>query len=114
MGFTFIFLKIFGIGLFYASPIVLFLVALIIILGLIVGKREGWSVSDSLYYAFITATTVGYGDYRPSKQSAKMLAIGIALVGLLMTGIVVAIGLESASIAFKEIHPVPLIETLKK
>ena len=113
MSFTIEFIQIFGLGLFYAAPIVLFLMVLITVLGMLVGKREGWSFSDSIYYAFITATTVGYGDYHPKTRIAKYLAIGIAFVGLLLTGIVVAIGLEAATIAFKQIHSVPLIQNMQ-
>jgi hypothetical protein len=111
MLFTIEFIRNFGIGLFYAAPLVLSLLVLIAILGLIIGKREGWSHIDSLYYAFITATTVGYGDYRPNTTPSKVLAICIAFTGLLLTGIVVAIGLEAATIAFKAIHPSPVINT---
>lgn len=104
MGFTVEFIKHFAIGLLYASPLVFTLIMLIAILGLVIGKREGWSHIDSLYYAFITATTVGYGDYRPNRTVSKVLAIAIAFTGLLLTGIVVAIGLEAAKIAFEAIH----------
>jgi len=113
MDFTFEFIRVFALGLFYAAPLILLLMGMIIFLGVLVGKKEGWSISDSIYYAFITATTVGYGDYRPNKKAAKFLAIGIAFVGLLMTGIVVAIGLEAATFAFKEVHSVPILEVAK-
>ena len=49
-----------------------------------------------MYYGFITATTVGYGDIRPSQTSSKLLAIAIALTGMVLTGIVVALAVESA------------------
>lgn len=111
MLFTIEFVKNFAIGLFYAAPLVITLIILIAIIGLVIGKREGWSRIDSLYYAFITATTVGYGDFRPNSTPSKLLAIGIAFTGLLLTGIVVAIGLEAATIAFKAIHPEPLLDT---
>lgn len=111
MLFTIEFIKNFAIGLFYAAPLVIALMLLIAVIGLVIGKREGWSRIDSLYYAFITATTVGYGDYRPNTTHSKILAIGIAFTGLLLTGIVVAIGLEAATIAFKAIHPKPILDT---
>ena len=110
MTFTVEFIKVYALGIFYTAPILMFLIGIIIVLGLLVGKKEDWSVSDSIYYAFITATTVGYGDFRPTKNAAKYMAIGIAFVGLLLTGIIVAVGLEAATIAFKEIYPVPLLK----
>jgi hypothetical protein len=109
MLFTIEFIRNFAIGLFYASPLVLTLLLLIALLGLIIGKREGWTRINSLYYAFITATTVGYGDFRPNTTPSKILAICIAFTGLLLTGIVVAIGLEAAAIAFKAIHTEPIL-----
>ena len=104
MLFTIQFIKTFATGLVYAAPLILFLVILISVIGIYIGKREGWGITDSLYYAFITATTVGYGDYRPASRTGKYLAILIAFIGLLLTGIVVAIGVEAATLAFKEIH----------
>ena len=104
MEFTIQFIQMFGTGLFHAIPILLFLTVLIIVLGLWIGRREGWSRSDSIYYAFITATTVGYGDFRPEQTSGKYKAIIIALIGLVMTGIVVALGVKAAELAFKTLH----------
>lgn len=109
MGFTFEFLRMFGIGIFHASPILVFLIMLIVVFGLVVGNKEGWSRIDSIYYAFITATTVGYGDFRPSTKFGKVSSIIIALFGLLMTGIIVAIGLEAATRAFKILHDTPVM-----
>jgi hypothetical protein len=54
-----------------------------------------------VYYAFITATTVGYGDFHPKRTASKYLAIAIALIGLMSTGTVVAVGVHAASHAFK-------------
>ena len=108
MQFTFEFISTFLTGLFYASPILLFLIVLIVVIGQSIGKKEGWNRMDSLYYAFITATTVGYGDYRPIHNFGKMLAIVIALLGLVLTGIIVTIGVKAATMAFEVIYQVTL------
>jgi len=99
--FTIEFVLVFARGLFLGAPILLFLMAVVAVVGQIIGRGEGWSRSDALYYAFITATTVGYGDFHPSRRSGKYLAIIIALVGLLLTAIVAAIGVKAAEIAFR-------------
>jgi hypothetical protein len=101
MDFTLEFLRIFGVGLFFAAPLLIVLGLLIFLMGLVVGKKEGWSLEDAAYYAFITATTVGYGDFHPRKKASKYLAIIIALTGLIFTGMVVAVGVHAASMAFK-------------
>ncbi len=106
MDFTIQFVLILGSALIQATPLLAFLILLIIGLGLWIGKGEGWSRSDSIYYAFITATTVGYGDFRPQLTSGKYKAIIIALVGLVMTGIIVALGVKAAEVAFKTLHDV--------
>ena len=108
MEFTIEFIQLFGLGIFYAAPILLFLVTVIILFGLLVGRKEQWCRMDALYYAFITATTVGYGDFRPVKKSGKIIAIAIAFTGLLLTGIVVALGVKAAGIAFEHVYQSPV------
>ena len=104
MIFTIEFIRMFSLGLYYAGPILLFLILLIVVLGLRIGHREGWSRSDALYFSFITATTVGYGDFSPQTNIGKFTAIIIAFLGLIMTGIVVALGVKAGSVAFHEIY----------
>ena len=101
MQFTLEFLQMFFIALWYVVPVIVLLVVVIVILGRIIGIREGWSRSDSVYYAFITATTVGYGDFHPKKRMSKILAIVVSLVGLVLTGVIVALALHAAGHAFK-------------
>lgn len=93
------FIKEFLLGLWLTVPLWLSLVAFIIVLGQIVGKKEGWLPFESFYWSFITATTVGYGDIRPTRRSSKVLSIIIGFAGLLFSGILVAIAVHSASIA---------------
>lgn len=105
MTFTIEFLKLFALGLVLAAPLLLFLILSIALIGLRVGRREGWSYSDSLYYAFITASTVGYGDFHPRGRASKAWAIGIAFLGLILTGLVVALGVQAAASALVVARP---------
>ena len=104
MEFTLQFLRIFFLDLVYAAPLLISLLMLIGLIGYLVGRIEGWSLGDSLYHAFINATTVGYGDFRPTHGRAKFLAIMLAFVGLVFTGMVVAIALHAANDAFDQVY----------
>jgi hypothetical protein len=76
-------------------PVFSMLVILIMVLGLVTGIKERWTIGNSLYYAFITAFTIGYGDLAPKYPLTKLLSVVIGLIGFLFTGILVAIGVES-------------------
>jgi voltage-gated potassium channel len=101
LGLTITFLKEFGAGLWVAFPMLLTLALLIALLGQLVGKVEGWSRFDGFYWSFVTATTVGYGDLRPGKRGSKIVALLIATLGLVLTGILIAIAVRTATLALK-------------
>jgi Ion channel len=98
-GLTTTFVKEFLFDIWVTLPLLLSLALIITALGQVVGKKEGWSRSDSFYWSFITATTVGYGDIRPQNGLSKILSIVVALTGLTLTGILVAVAVHSATIA---------------
>ena len=100
------FVKTYLSGLLHLWPFIMLMVVAIAAIGFQVGKIERWTLSNAMYFAFVTATTVGYGDMRPTTQRTKWLAILIALLGVLLTGLIVAIGLEAVSYAFREAHGV--------
>jgi len=104
MEFTLLFLHVFFMDLFHAAPLLIFFIVLISFIGFFIGKKEGWSISDSLYHAFINATTVGYGDFRPTRNSSKMLAVVLAFVGIIFAGMVVAMAIHSADYAYGELY----------
>jgi voltage-gated potassium channel len=102
MEFTLTFIKLFFSVLGLISPILISLCFTIVILGLIAGRREGWSTFNSLYWAFITAFTVGYGDIRPQKPLSKVLAVIIAWVGIMFTGVIVAVTVAATTDTVKK------------
>jgi voltage-gated potassium channel len=93
-------------------PLLAFLAVQIALLGLIAGRLERWPRFDAIYWAFITATTVGYGDIRPKDRAGKMLSILIAMVGVTFTGIIVAMAINSATLSFKEVHQTTNLQSI--
>lgn len=97
MDFTIDYLHLFYLNVTVASPLLVFSILLIVLLGRIVGIRESWGRFDSIYWAFITATTVGYGDIRPIGTVSKVLSLLIAFIGLTFTGLLVALAINAAT-----------------
>lgn len=84
------------------APLLLCLSLLVTALGQVVAFHEKWGKFDGVYWAFITASTVGYGDIRPIRRLSKVLSIFIAFTGIMFTGIIVAITVESARVTFDQ------------
>jgi len=67
------------------------ILAIQLALGLLIGFLEGWRVGDAVYFTFITGLTIGYGDLVPRQALARVLAIGIGICGLFLTGLIAGI-----------------------
>lgn len=113
MEFTIAFLWLFAWSIYLVSPLLVFLSLVIILLGQIVCHIEKWHKFDGIYWSFITATTVGFGDIRPLKKTSKALSVLIALVGLMFTGIIIAVTLNTASIALEKHADKSIMERMK-
>jgi hypothetical protein len=85
------------LGLRVIWPVLSGLLAVIVGLGLLVGFIEGWSVSDSIYFAFVSGLTIGYGDLAPKTLVARVLAVTIGICGVLLTGLVAAVAVKALS-----------------
>jgi hypothetical protein len=86
-------------GLRVVWPILSILLGLIIVLGLLVGLLEGWSLHESIYFAFVSGLTIGYGDLAPKFLLTRALAILIGLCGVLLTALLAAIAVKSLTAA---------------
>ena len=86
-------------GLRVVWPILSALLGLIIVLGLVVGLIEGWSVHESIYFAFVSGLTIGYGDFAPKSLLTRALAILIGVCGVLFTALVAAIAVKALTAA---------------
>ena len=70
--FTLMFFRIYIVILWNITPLISFMLSLIVFLGWRMAKIEGWSFSRGQYCAFITATTVGYGVVHPTKPWSRL------------------------------------------
>jgi hypothetical protein len=99
--FTIDFLRAFFILLRVLFPIWGSIAVLITLAGFALAKLEGLSSRDGLYFAWVTGTTVGYGDISPTTGPAQVLAISVAILGIVLTGITVSVALEAAKVAIQ-------------
>jgi len=102
MQLTIDFIRLFFLGLYFIGPVLLIFIFIVFILGQIVGRIEFWNRFDAFYWSFITAFTVGYGDMRPVKKGSKIISMFIALIGIIFTGIIVAITIVAVTRSFEE------------
>jgi hypothetical protein len=82
-------------GLRVVWPIISGLLIFMGSVGVVIGLQEHWSLPDAIYFAFVTGLTIGYGDLVPTHALSRILAILIGLSGVLLVGLVVAIGVRA-------------------
>jgi hypothetical protein len=83
-------------------PIVSGLMAVQLMLGAFVGLLQEWPLGDAFYFTFVTALTIGYGDLVPKGFLARLIAVVIGLTGVLLTGLVAAVGVRALQVAAAE------------
>jgi Na+-translocating ferredoxin:NAD+ oxidoreductase RnfE subunit len=83
------------IGLKVVWPILSGLLLAIVAIGLVIGRIEGWSVHESIYFSFVTGLTIGYGDLAPKTFVGRALAILIGISGILLTALVAAVAVNA-------------------
>jgi voltage-gated potassium channel len=89
------FLVALGRGLYVTWPVLSGILVIEVVLGLLIGVVEGWSVGDAVYFSFVTGLTIGYGDIVPRQTLTRALAIVIGFGGILLTGLVAAIAVNA-------------------
>ena len=101
MEFTLSFLHLFWLIIEIVAPVVVLLLTFIVVLGQVAGRLENWTPASTLYWSFITATTVGYGDIRPVSRAARFLAVIIALNGLILFGVIASVAVSATTEAVR-------------
>src|SRR4029077_12634496 len=80
-------------------PILSGVVVIQLVLGILVGYLEGWRMGEDAYFQFVTGLTIGYGDLVPVRMLARVIAVVIGLCGILLTGLIAAIGVRALQAA---------------
>ena len=86
------------VGLRVVWPVLSALVGIIVALGVVTGLIEGWSVQESIYFAFVSGLTIGYGDLAPKTLLTRVLAILIGMCGVLVTALVAAVAVKALTV----------------
>jgi voltage-gated potassium channel len=75
----------------HVREVLVSLLVLVIIGGFGISVVEKMGLGKAIYFACVTGLTIGYGDITPKTVWGRVLSIVIGLIGLLFTGITVAI-----------------------
>ena len=78
------------------------LVFAIFLNGVLFSLVEGKDIGSSIYFAFITAFTIGYGDIVPVTTLGRIVAVLIGLLGTIFVGLVVAINTRALKVTVEE------------
>jgi hypothetical protein len=65
------------------------------LLGAVIGWLEGWPLPEAIYFAYVSGLTIGYGDLVPTHALSRVLAIVTGFAGILLTGLVAAVGVRA-------------------
>jgi len=86
------------------KAVILALIALMVAGAGAIASVEKMLFSDSLYFAFVTGLTIGYGDIVVKTPLGRLVAVLIGLVGILFTGLMVAVLVHAVQESMKETH----------
>lgn len=65
---------------------ILITMVMILMGGVLIRHAEGMSLQDGIWWAFVTSTTVGYGDISPETSLGRVIASVLMIVGIGLIG----------------------------
>ena len=83
------------VGLRVVWPILSALLLLIVGMGILVGLIEHWSLGESVYFAFVSGLTIGYGDLAPKTLLTRTLSVAIGVCGVLFTALLAGVAVKA-------------------
>lgn len=86
-----IFARYFLQHLHFVRGVLLTLLLLLLGFALIISLIDDMSIADALYFVFITALTVGYGDITPGSGATRLVSVLAGFVGVIYVGLTVAV-----------------------
>jgi len=78
-------------AIWHVKVVILTLIALMVAGAGAVTLVEKMPFGETLYFAFVTALTIGYGDIVVKTSLGQLVAILIGFIGILFTGLMVAV-----------------------
>jgi hypothetical protein len=91
-------------AVWHVKSVILALIALIVAGAAAITFFEKMPFADTLYFAFVTGLTIGYGDIVMKTPGGRLIALLIGLVGILFTGLVVAVLVHAVRESLEESH----------
>ena len=88
----------------HLKSIFLFLIALVVISAMVITQIENLPFGDTLYFAFITGLTIGYGDIVVETPFARLIAVLLGLIGMIFSGIMVAGAIRAVEKSLKNLN----------
>jgi hypothetical protein len=89
-------------AIWHVRSVVLGLIALVVVGAAAVTLVEKMPFADALYFAFVTGLTIGYGDIVMHTPVGRLIALLIGLIGILFTGLMVAVLVHAIRESMKE------------
>jgi voltage-gated potassium channel len=74
---------------------------LVLLGGLAISVCEGISAWKGIYFAIITATSVGYGDISPGTVIGQCVSVALALIGTVFFGLVVGAATRAVEVTVR-------------
>jgi voltage-gated potassium channel len=73
----------------------------IVIFGAIFAVFDRVPLGDAIYFAFITAFTIGFGDVTPKSTGGRVVTIVLAFMGVILVGVAVAVSVHALDIVLR-------------